>query len=394
MICGSVSSVACVFVIVTYLSFPQLWHLRYVELGTYVAANNLIASIGVAIGPQANWTFGCYFQSFVGNANYLAAMFWTVVITYQTWMVVITGEVLKNMVPFHIVIYVLSITVTLLPLTQVAYGYNDDDADTTPGNKFCYLRSLQDGSTTKWDMFYWETASFFGWVILSVCVIFALTVHAWYKLSNMIVGPEIIRAIRRLQWYPVILVVCWLPYAVFSFHRLLFSDTFPGHQTAEVVVTAAAYSVGFFMSILFFAVNEIVRVKLRWAMFNFFNYYCCLGDLRFSGQSKTSHTTESMVSRRNTTIQQQRDQEASLFATMADYISPPLSASINSSNSDVTVGPSLAGRGDRISAIGIHRDSSPATDHRVTGSSISVFDRRTGGTGGFGYYDYGMSEAL
>lgn len=123
---GSISGFSCLLVVLTYILFKDIRNLRYIELGTYVAINNLIGSLGLAIGRQKNKSLGCVFQVITTNANYLSAIFWVVIITYQVWLVVIYGKILKNMLICHIICWILPIILTLLPLMNTTYANTDD----------------------------------------------------------------------------------------------------------------------------------------------------------------------------------------------------------------------------------------------------------------------------
>ena len=125
-ITGSISAGFCLTVIFTYLLFKDIQNLRYVELVFYVALNEMIASIGISLGHSDNGTFACYFQSFTTNVNYLSSILWTSVITYQVWLIVENGAIIKKMLPFHCLCWLLPVVVTLVPLSTESFGSDDD----------------------------------------------------------------------------------------------------------------------------------------------------------------------------------------------------------------------------------------------------------------------------
>lgn len=80
---GSIAAAGAASVIITYFLFRDLWSLRYMELVFYVSLNDMLGSIGIALGPAPSGSAACWFQGIFTNFNYLASVFWTTVITYQ-----------------------------------------------------------------------------------------------------------------------------------------------------------------------------------------------------------------------------------------------------------------------------------------------------------------------
>ena len=119
---GILSSVASLAVCVTTLVFPELRNLRYIELVCYVSVNELLASIGAAIGPTQNGSFACWFQGITTNANYLSATLWATLITYQIWLVVYRQTVIKDLTFAHIICWGIPLLVSLLPLSTSTYS--------------------------------------------------------------------------------------------------------------------------------------------------------------------------------------------------------------------------------------------------------------------------------
>jgi hypothetical protein len=98
---GTISAICSFFALMTYVLFKPLRSLRYVELVFYISVNDFIASVGVALGAVPNNSFACYFQGYTSNANYLSSIMWTTVVTYQVYLVIFYGALIKNMKPFH-----------------------------------------------------------------------------------------------------------------------------------------------------------------------------------------------------------------------------------------------------------------------------------------------------
>lgn len=129
-IVGSLAAAGCFTVILTYLTFRDLRSLRYIELVFYVSLNDMIASIGLALGGSRSGSFVCTFQAIVTNMNYLSAIFWTTVIAYQLWLAVHYNHTIQQgkMFVIHLICWGLPLIVTLLPLTTNEFGNADDES--------------------------------------------------------------------------------------------------------------------------------------------------------------------------------------------------------------------------------------------------------------------------
>ena len=127
---GSLAAAGCFLVILTYITFKDLRSLRYVELVTYVSLNDMIASIGLALGGSKTGSFVCTFQAIVTNLNYLSAIFWTTIIAYQLWLAVHYNHTIQQnqMLLIHLICWGLPIILTLLPLSTNDYGNADDES--------------------------------------------------------------------------------------------------------------------------------------------------------------------------------------------------------------------------------------------------------------------------
>lgn len=133
---GSLAAAGCFAVILTYLIFKDLRSLRYVELVFYVSLNDMIASVGLALGGSKNGSFVCTFQAFVTTMNYLSAIFWTTIISYQLWLAVHYSHTIQQgkMLLIHAICWGIPLLVTLLPLTTNEYGNADDEST------WCFIR--------------------------------------------------------------------------------------------------------------------------------------------------------------------------------------------------------------------------------------------------------------
>ena len=250
-IVGSLSATASFAVILTYYMFRDLRNLRYVELVLYVSINDFIGSIGIALGAQPDGSIGCGFQAFVSNANYLSATFWTTIIAYQVYLVVVHKQILKNMTSIHLFCWLVPAIVTLLPLTTSSYGNNDDQ------ESWCFIANNGGNSTRV----IWLIFGFYFWLWCGIALSLYFVCHVQYSLTNMETVNEIllVGTVRRLVYYPVIFSVCWVLATVLDLY-LIYNDLPNGSlwNTINVLSNLLAIFPGILLSILFFYQNPFV----------------------------------------------------------------------------------------------------------------------------------------
>ena len=251
---GSLSISCCSAVVASFILFPEIRKLRYIELATYVA----VCDIWSALGDQETGTFGCGFQSVVNSVFTLAGLFWSVVILYQVWLITLYGKILQDLTVFHFVCWGLPVVVTLLPLFDLKYGDSDDS------EHWCYLMGGNVGQRIGWMI-----GSFFVWcwiaILLNVYFLAAIII----KLKQMAVVPTVLNTtLLRLIGYPAIYTIAWLPMTAVELTQVSGYGTRVLNSTStEVAVTALAISPGFFQALVYFYINKNVRLKWYYLLY-------------------------------------------------------------------------------------------------------------------------------
>jgi hypothetical protein len=200
---GSISALACLCVILTYIFFSEIRKLRYVELVFYIALNDFVASIGISLGSQNNNSFACYFQAIATNLCYLSSCFWTTVITFQVKQIVYSGKILKDLTPFHAICWGLPMVLTFLPLFSISLGRSDDDSPS-----WCFITNPRPGFP-QWIETFWMYAMFLFWMWLSVLINLFLLFCSWWRLKSMaVVSSDVKQTISKLAVYPIVITFC------------------------------------------------------------------------------------------------------------------------------------------------------------------------------------------
>ena len=250
---GVISSVFGFLVCVTVLIFPELRNLRYVELVLYVTINDLFASTGIALGPTQNGSFGCWYQGITTNFNYLAAIFWTVIITYQVWLVVFKGIIIKDLTYAHAICWGIPLIVTLLPLSTSTYANPDDEAD------WCFV--AETSYSPNWSQLFWFIAAFYGWIWLAMIANVAFIASIVYRFYRMQIVPNQVRStVRKLLLYPIIITICWSLSACNDMYTTLHPE--PNSAKWNVfrgVANILSIAQGFLFAVVFFSMNPLVR---------------------------------------------------------------------------------------------------------------------------------------
>jgi hypothetical protein len=255
---GTISAVLCFTLCFTVLFFPHLRSLRYIELVFYVAFNDMIGSIGIAIGPTHNGSFACWFQGLTTNYNFLSSILWTTVITYQVYVVVHQGTVIKDLTFAHLICWLVPLFTTLLPLTTNTYANADDEAD------WCFIANRSDSPS--WSLLFWIIVSFYGILWTAFVVDVSLIIAIFYRFYKMKVVPDkVLGTVRKLISYPILLVFCWTLETVFdiysAFHSHVASQGM--FHRAYDFATVLAISQGSFFVVVFYSMNPIIYETWR-----------------------------------------------------------------------------------------------------------------------------------
>lgn len=67
--------------------------------------------------------------------------------------------------------------------------------------------------------------------------------------------------LQKLQWYPIITILCWVPAGVLDFYIIMTKEDSGSLRDLNMVVVALAISQGLFNSVVFFTMNPQVRHK-------------------------------------------------------------------------------------------------------------------------------------
>jgi uncharacterized membrane protein YgcG len=208
-------------VIVLYLCYDTISKKRYNQLIYYIAISDFFSAIGGLFGNSTNGTFPCYIQSFLTNYFPLTSIFWTVVISYLLFDILQKPHLQKKKIMkidywVHFLCWGFPLLLTLLPLTTTDYGTFDGE------DGWCFLRPRS--SSPKWTFRFWLFAAFFAWVYIAITVFTIFIGYVAYIAASpsgflqtdSIISSTIHKAINKLIWYPVIILISWFVMTIYE----------------------------------------------------------------------------------------------------------------------------------------------------------------------------------
>eukprot|EP01032_Pedospumella_encystans_P020686 gene20686-23494_t len=271
---GIASAVGCGLIVLTYLFFPNLRKLRYVELVFYVAINDLMASIGMTFGPSENGSAECWYQGLSSTGNYLSSVFWTSLITYQMYQVVVNeGKVVKNMFYVHCFCWGVPLLLTFIPLSTSTYANPDDEAT------WCFVADRH--NSPPWSQLFWFIVSFYAWLWLAMLCSVYMLVSIVLKLRKLEVVPNLISStVGKLALYPIIITVCWTVNTIaniytFSTNKSLNDLNSSWSMMVNLGIVFATLQ-GFLNAVVFFGMNPLVREHWGCLLYDLYlNIFCC-----------------------------------------------------------------------------------------------------------------------
>ena len=289
-VAASLSCCSCLAVVLTLVLFRALRAKQYVRWVFYIAVNDMCATLALAIGRTSN-SVACWFQGILTNYNSLASVCWITFISYKVYRIVLrnqkqldlgedknvaqieiydntTTAVLDNNHVVHLICWGLPLIATLLPLAANYRYENSSDDDWTSYGNWCVLVS-DDPHSPSYELLLFKIASFYFWVWCAILINIGYvyqTKKLFREIFAKISSQEIIEmmkdTIHKLEYYPYILIFCWLPSTIIEIFSL--DNNVVGYGVATFLTLLQ----GLLSSIVFFVVNPDVR--LRW-----YNLLCC-----------------------------------------------------------------------------------------------------------------------
>ena len=227
LVCGILSFLGASFVVATYCWFKDLRKFAF-KLVFFLACSDVANSLANMIGNPDEGTGACMFQALVDSFFALSSILWTTMIAYCLYSTVIqrrpVDETRRKEKKMYLFCWGFPMVVTLLPLTTSSYGQ-------TGG--WCWIKGGEGNATgNAWRVLQlylplWVAMGYVAYVYYHIVKTIKSVIEAQREADAAQQGGgagspggagsgdgaaaarQQLKMIRRLQFYPVIMLVCW-----------------------------------------------------------------------------------------------------------------------------------------------------------------------------------------
>jgi hypothetical protein len=257
-VCGTLSAFSSLIVMIIIARFKYLRKRCVYQIIFYISICDFFSAIGESVGQSQDGTFQCWFQAIVTNIFVLSSIFWTTTIALVLLVTLANHRYSINIysLPHQLICWVLPIALTFAPLSTMTFGNLDRD------HGWCFLDKNDESHS--WTTVMWFIVSFYGWLWGSILLYVGLFLYVTVKYINSENSKLAAQTIKRLAWYPMIQLLCWVMSMVLDFSRL-------GNSNEKTVNNSLIFkftqifscSQGFLSMIVFFFTNrEVLSTKI------------------------------------------------------------------------------------------------------------------------------------
>jgi hypothetical protein len=243
------SAVCSATIIMAYALIPAVRKRKYFAALFYIGISNFITSLGSSFGFVRDDSPECWMQGIVTNVFSLSSIAWTVVVSLILNHAVTRAEMLEITPQMHVVCWGLPAIVTSLPLIELKFS-------SSGGKYWCFYVS-EDQNYPYYKLVLWRWAGFFFWMLLGVVVILFLFIVADQKKAKLFTeSAYLIRFVEKLRYYPMVIVICWLPGGIY--------DSVPyNSRYVNIATTTLGCLHGTLVAVIFWAQNNRIIQSLR-----------------------------------------------------------------------------------------------------------------------------------
>lgn len=256
------SILGCMIILVLYHGNTKIQKKKINALVSTIAACDLFAALGVCIGEPHDGTPSCWIQSMATSYFPLVSVFLTTLIAYVLYQLVCHN---KRITDFPRVVYYMCwgipFILVLLPLSTNRYGNPGSDRG------WCFLDHRS--NMPKWTLVFWIIVAFYLWFYLAVLTylvllwfiayrvlhVYGTHARASQELEKKRLRSRILQSLMRLVWYPLIVIICWLPSALHDVSEALSRHANYLHISITVLNMFPAAQ-GLLTSIAFICTNQ------------------------------------------------------------------------------------------------------------------------------------------
>eukprot|EP01041_Mallomonas_annulata_P006989 gene6989-14213_t len=254
------SCLGALSIMIIYASNADLRKKTYIQIIFWSSLSDFFGAVATSLGYLEDGTGICAIQGIASNVFPLARVFWTVIITYLMYTIIVRAKPMTVTTPIHITLWSLSTIPTLLVYTTNRIGALD-------GPGWCFIAARSDSPA--WGLLFWTFFSFYIWIIASLVIMGGLltliTIHfAKSKISTMQSSNNKLANVNKLWVYPAIIFFCWLAPAIVD-TQLAITDgevePYPLQDYVTYLTLVLPLSQGFLTAVVFFTSTHALRLK-------------------------------------------------------------------------------------------------------------------------------------
>jgi len=195
IVASTISMMGSLFIIVMYLAYEDLRKFAF-KLVVMLSVCDVILGIGNYLGNGNQDNLLCHIQGFIIQLGSISGVFWTGVIAYSIWEVVLrqppSVDIEKKFTKFQIVVWSSSLVLSILPFFSKNYG----DAD-----GWCWISR------------YGKHSPFWGTIWIMVCFYIPLWITIFciiiiYRKTLRVLDRSA-EPFKRMRWYPMVLIATY-----------------------------------------------------------------------------------------------------------------------------------------------------------------------------------------
>jgi len=249
IIASSISMMGSLFIIVMYLAYKDLRKFAF-KLVVMLSLCDVILGIGNYLGDGNQDNILCRIQAFIIQFGSISGVFWTAVIAYSIWEVILrqppSSNIEGKLKKFHIVVWSSSLFLSILPFFTNSYG----DAD-----GWCWISKYRNHSSV-WGTV-WRMGCFY--IPLWITIVFIVII---YKKTLRVLDRSA-ETFKRMRWYPMVLVVTYFFATVDRVWQMFREANYTLSMFRVLFVSLA----GLF-NVLIYGLTPAVKDKLRSCLHN------------------------------------------------------------------------------------------------------------------------------
>ncbi len=255
-----ISAVCSLSVLFTGLIFSSMRRRIFMRIICFISLADFVSSIASAWGFPQDHTITCTAQSFLISCFMKATWFWTTMLVYQMYCVVLYQKISSlGYYHMHCLVWGASLFIALFPLVTARFGRQGPDADV----EFCFI-----SDSNVYLYLFWN---FFDWILVLVgClgVMAYCTIKIYFKFlatgEMTALKSRNFLIFKTLYMYPIILIVTWIP--MVCGNVIVFFDN--SLSTDLVIVFLSIVSIltmfnGIFLAVVFFLKSGESRARWR-----------------------------------------------------------------------------------------------------------------------------------